>query len=112
LWAFIDSNHFDISKEVCKKRQEYNVPKKDLVVEIDFHGDAPALRNGFKVRLNSDFFEESALVDAPGWFQTVGDKKAIERYLRKENERASSDDLLVLCRASNGAVKMHSMSSR
>jgi hypothetical protein len=49
MWAFIKSNYFDIAKEIYKKTQEYNVPKRELVVEIDFYGDAPALRNEIKV---------------------------------------------------------------
>jgi hypothetical protein len=49
MWVFVESNYFDIVKEVYKKTQEYNVPKKELLVEIDFFRDAPALRNEFKV---------------------------------------------------------------
>jgi hypothetical protein len=41
MWAIIKSNYFDIVKEVYKKTQEYNVPKKELLVEMDFYGDAP-----------------------------------------------------------------------
>jgi hypothetical protein len=48
MGAFIRSNYFDIVKEVYKKTQEYDVSKKELLVKIDFYGDAPALRK--KVR--------------------------------------------------------------
>jgi hypothetical protein len=41
MWAFVESNYFDIVNEVYKKTQEYNVHKKQLLVEIDFCGDAP-----------------------------------------------------------------------
>jgi hypothetical protein len=64
--AFIDANYVDILKEFIKKTQEYNVPKKELVVEIDFCSDAPALRNEFKVWLTSGFLEGSSVADAPG----------------------------------------------
>jgi hypothetical protein len=37
-WAFIKSNYCSIAKEVYKKTQEYGVPKKELLVEIDFYG--------------------------------------------------------------------------
>jgi hypothetical protein len=103
LWAFVQSNRFDILKEAYKKGQEYNVPKKELAVEIDFHGDAPALRNEFKVRLTSDFFEESALIAAPGWLH----RDTLSASVREEYEGASSNDLLVVCRASNNTVKIH-----
>jgi hypothetical protein len=55
VWAFVESNYFNIVKEVYKKTQEFNVPKKELLVEIDFFGNAPALRNEFKVCLTSGF---------------------------------------------------------
>jgi hypothetical protein len=35
MFAFFKSNYFDIAKEVYKKTQEYTVPKKELLVEID-----------------------------------------------------------------------------
>jgi hypothetical protein len=59
-------------------------------VEIDFYGDAPALRNEFKVWLTSDFLEESAHVDASG-----------SKAVRELSEQVNSDDLLVVCRASD-----------
>jgi hypothetical protein len=99
IWAFVESNHFDIAKEVFKKTQEYNVPKKELFVEIDFFGDAPALRNEFKVWLTSGFFEGSTVADAPDWIRK-------QDGLREEYERVTSDALLVVCRAGNGQVNV------
>jgi hypothetical protein len=104
LSAFIDSNSRDIAKEVYKKTQEFNVPETDLLVEIDFCGDAPALRNEFKVWLTSGFLEGSSVADAPGWFHAYGDKKTLERLVRNENEKVTSDDLLAVCRAGNSMV--------
>lgn len=63
--AFATSNYFGIAKENYEKTQEHNVPKKELFEEIDFYGDAPALRNEFKVRLTSSFLEGSSVADAP-----------------------------------------------
>jgi hypothetical protein len=105
MWAFITSNYFDIAKEVFKKTQEYNVPKKELLVEIDFHGDAPALRNEFKVWLTSGVLEGSSVADAPAWFRT-------QDGLRGEYGRVTSDDLLVVSRAGNGQVNMLVMKSK
>jgi hypothetical protein len=104
LWAFVQSNYFDIAKEVYKKTQEYNVPKKELFVDIDFYGDAPALRNEFKVWLTSDFLAESVLVDAPDWFHACSDKKAFARILREEYEQVTSENLLAVSRPSNGTT--------
>jgi hypothetical protein len=104
--AFIKSNYFDIAKEVYKKTQTFNVTKKELLVEIDFFGDAPALRNEFKVWLTSGFLEGSSVADAPSWFRRLADKKNLERFLREEHEQTKSKDLLVVCRASNGLVSM------
>jgi hypothetical protein len=69
-------------------------------VEIDFYGDAPALRNEFKVWLSSDFLEGSSVVDAPERFRIDADsRKALARYLRGKYERVTSDHLLAVCRA-------------
>jgi hypothetical protein len=106
--AFMESNHFDILKEVYKKTHEYNVPKKELLVEIDFYGDAPALRNEFKVWLTSGFFEGSSVADAPDWFRTNAHGKDV----RELYEKATSDDFLVVCRASNGMVIINCMYAR
>jgi hypothetical protein len=103
LWVFVESNHFDIVKEVYKKAQEYNVPREELLVELDFYGDAPALRNEFKVRLTSDFFEESAPINVPSWFQKDDHSKA----LRGIYEQVPSDDMLVVCRVSNGNMNIN-----
>jgi hypothetical protein len=81
--AFLTSNNFDIAKEVHKKTKEFNVPKKDLLVKIDFFGDAPALRNEFKVWLTSGFLEGAFVADAPDWFRTHSEKKTLARFLRE-----------------------------
>jgi hypothetical protein len=103
--AFIPSNYFDIAKEVYRKTQECNVPKTELLVEIDFYGDAPALRNEFKVWLTSDYSV------APDWFGigTCTEKKTLERFLREGYETLTSDDLLVVCRAGNCMVSITRM---
>jgi hypothetical protein len=49
IGAFVRSNYVDVAKEVYKKTQEYNVPEKQLLLYIDFFGDAPALQNKFQV---------------------------------------------------------------
>jgi hypothetical protein len=95
--AFIELNFFDIEKELYKKTQEFNVPKKELLLEIDFFGDAPALRNDFKVWLTSGFFEGSSVADALDWFRTH--TETLARLLRKEFEQVTSNDLLAVCRA-------------
>jgi hypothetical protein len=104
IWAFIKSNYFDIAKEVYKKTQEYNVPKKELLVEIDFFGDAPALRNEFQVWLASGFLGGSTVTDAPDWFRTHSHSKDIKRYATEQYEQVTSDDLRVVCRAGNGLL--------
>jgi hypothetical protein len=104
MWAFIESNYFDIVKEVYNKTQEYGVPKKELLLEINFGGDAPALRNEFKVWLASGFLEGSSVADPPDWYRTVADRKKMARFLRGKHERVSSDHLFSVCRASNDGV--------
>jgi hypothetical protein len=105
--AFIGSRYFAIAKEVYKKTQDHDVPKKKLLVEIDFLGDAPALRNEFNVWLPSDFLKGSSVTDAPDWFRTFDDKKAkkyLAKYVKEKCTQVGSDDLLIVCRAYNGAV--------
>jgi hypothetical protein len=109
MWAFIESNYFDIAKEVYKKTQEYNVPKKELLLEIDFYGDASALRNEFKVWLTSSFLEGSTVADAPDYFRTAyGENKTVAQDLREEYEEVTSNELLVVCRACNEMVTFKS----
>jgi hypothetical protein len=108
--AFVKSNYFHIAKEVYKKTQEYNVPKKELFVDIDFFEDAPALRNEFKVRLTSDFLDEgSSVADAPAWFQMDEDKKAIAMCMMEHYERLTSDHLLVVYRNANRLVTVQAL---
>jgi hypothetical protein len=102
--AFIKSNYFDIAKEIYKKTQEYNVPKKELVVEIDFYGDAPTLRNEIKVWLMSGFLDGSSVTDSPGWFRGCAQKKNLVRDLSNEYEQVTSDEMLAVCRSGNGMV--------
>jgi hypothetical protein len=110
MWTFIESNYFDIVKEIYKKTQQYNVSKTDLFVEIDFCKDAPALRNEFKVWLVSDFFEESsAPVDALNWYRAHADKKTLARSLRREYERLTSESFLAVCITSTGRVVIETL---
>jgi hypothetical protein len=96
IWAFLKENYFAIAKEVYNKTQEYNVPKKELLVEIDFTEDAPALRNEFKVWLASGFLDGPPLVDAPHWFRTQADKKTFTRGLMEAYDQVTSDELRVV----------------
>jgi hypothetical protein len=104
--AFLTLNSLEIAKEVCKKAREYNVPKTELLVEIDFYGDAPALRNEFKIWLMSGFLDGSSAADAPEWFRIHSEKKDLVLIVRKEYEQVTSDDLLGVCRAGNGMVSI------
>jgi hypothetical protein len=101
MWAFIASNYFDIAKEVYKKTQEYNVPKKELLVEIDFFEDTPALRIDFKIWLTSSLFEGSSVADVPDWVRTIVED------MRAQRGPATSDHLVAVCRASSDQVNNH-----
>jgi hypothetical protein len=103
--AFVTSNYIDIVKEVYEKTQEFNVPKKELLLEINFYGDAPALRNEFKVWLTSGVLKGSSVEDAPDWFDAGdADNEGLPRLLREEYEQVTSDHLLAMCLTSNGTV--------
>jgi hypothetical protein len=107
MWTFVESNYFAIAREVYKKTQEYNVPKKELLLEIDFCGDAPALRNEFKVGLTSRFWDGSSLVDEPDWFRTRdedAEKNNVIRWLKDNHECTTSDNLQAVCRSGDGQV--------
>jgi hypothetical protein len=80
------------------------------LLELDFYGDAPALRNEFKVWLVSGFLElEGSSVDAPNWFRTYADKKELALQLREQYQKLTSDDLFVVSRASDGMVSFQPM---
>jgi hypothetical protein len=107
MLSFITSNYFDIAKEVYKKTQEYNVPKKELLVEINFYGDVPALRNEFKVCLESDSFEESSVDEVPDWDCSHIDSKVMTEACVEG--QTTSDELPFVCKAGNGMVSVCSL---
>jgi hypothetical protein len=74
------------------------------LVEIEFYGDAPALRNDIKVWLMSSFLEGSSVADAPDWFRISAENKTLARDLRKEFEHVTRGELFAVCRAGNGMV--------
>jgi hypothetical protein len=82
------------------------VPKTDLLLEIDFNGDAPALRNKFKLWLTSGVLEGSSVADAPGWFRLYSESQNLERLLKEGYEKVTSDELLAVFRAGNGIVSV------
>jgi hypothetical protein len=104
--AFLKSNYFNIVKEVYKKTQEYNVPKKELILEIDFYRDAPALRNEFKVWLTSDFLEESTRVGMHNRSQSHAESEAMMEACYQVER---SNDLVFACKASNGTLSIASL---
>jgi hypothetical protein len=79
------------------------------LLECDFCGDAPALRNEFQVSLTSSFLEGSSVADAPRWFRTYCDDKTLARYVKEQYEDVTSDSLLVMSRASNSIVTVQSL---
>jgi hypothetical protein len=102
--TFVDLNVVYIAREVDKKTQEYNVPQKELLLEMDFFEDAPALRNEFKVGLMSRFLDGSPLVDEPDWLLRAEDKKDIIRLLKDSHEITTNDELQAMCRSGDGNI--------
>jgi hypothetical protein len=106
IGAVIELNYFGIAKEIYKKMQEYDVPKKELFLKIDFYGDAPALRNEVTVWLTSNFLKGASVPDVPDWFHTDAGRKDFAKYLRKQFDQVTSDHTLAVCRAANGVVNI------
>jgi hypothetical protein len=100
--TFVESNYFAIAREVYKKTQEYNVPKKELL-----------LRNQFKVGLTSRFWDGSSLVGEPDWFRSGDDayKNYVMRWLEDDHELTTSNNLQVVCRSGNGQVSVDRLES-
>jgi hypothetical protein len=103
--GFLESNCVYIAREVDKKIQEYNVPQKELLLEMDFFDDAPALRNEFKVGLMSRFLDGSPLVDEPAWLSHA-DKEEITQLLKNSHEIATNEELQTLCRSGDGIISV------
>jgi hypothetical protein len=106
IGAVIELNFFHIAKEMYKKMQEYDVPKKELFLKIDFYGDAPALRNEVTVWLTSNALKGASALDVPDWFHTDAGRKDFAKYLRKQYDLVTSDHTLAVCRAANGVVNI------
>jgi hypothetical protein len=105
--TFVQKNYFAIVEECYKKTQEYNVPKKELVIELSFYKDAPALRDEFKVGLTSRYLEGSR-PDEPDWFWKGTDvyEDNIKGWLVGATDvysRMTSDRLLAFCRFGDGS---------
>jgi hypothetical protein len=89
-----------ISQKKSTRKHRNTRPQERAVVEIDFYGDAPALRNEFKVWLASAFFEGSSVSDAligSGHISTINISS-----MNEERYEDMTSGLLVVCRASNG----------
>lgn len=57
--------------------------------------------------MTSGFLKGLSVEDAPDWFRKFDDKKAkkyLARYVKEKCKQVGSDDLLIVCRAYNGAV--------
>jgi hypothetical protein len=112
--SFVKKNYYSIVDECYKKTQEYNVLKKELVIEINFYGDAPALRDEFKIGLTSRYLEGSR-PDEPDWFYkgTSVYKNNIGRWLvgaKDHYDRMTSDRLLAMCRYGDGSSGIYKLS--
>jgi hypothetical protein len=89
-------------KSIRKRRNSTSLNKRELLLEIDFGGDAPALRNEFKACLTSSLLDGSSIVDAPDWFRADADKKKFAQLLRVSYDNATaSDQMHAACRAVN-----------
>jgi hypothetical protein len=114
VMSFVKMNYYSIVDECYKKCKEYNVPKKELVIEINFFGDAPALRDEFKVGLTSRYLEGSR-PDEPDWFSkgTSVYKSNIGRWLvgaKDHYDRMTSDRLLAFCVYGDGNSGVYKLS--
>jgi hypothetical protein len=114
VMSFVKTNYYSIVDECYKKCKEYNVPKKELVIEINFFGDAPALRDEFKVGLTSRYLEGSR-PDEPDWFSkgTSVYKNNIGRWLvgaKDHYDRMTSDRLLAFCVYGDGNSGVYKLS--
>jgi hypothetical protein len=112
--SFAQTNYYAIVDECYKKLQEYNVPMKELVIEIDFCEDAPALRDEFKVGLTSRYLEANR-PDEPDWFYkgTNVYKDNVGRWLMGAKDhygRMTSERLLAFCRYGNGSTGVYRIS--
>jgi hypothetical protein len=99
---FGKTNYYAIVDGCYKKKQEYNVPKKELVIIPNFYAVATALRDEFTVGLTSRFLKGSR-PDEPDWFfkGTSVYESNVGRWLMGANEhygRMTSDRLLAFCR--------------
>jgi hypothetical protein len=111
MLTFAQFLYIPIAKEVYKKMQEYNVNTKELILEVDFYGDAPALRGEFKVGLTSRYMEGSR-PEEPDWLRKGTDEytNTIDIWvtgLREGHERLTINELHAVCRYGNGSWHIH-----
>lgn len=101
--AFIDENYFPIMRRFYELSQQHSIPKSDMVLVLDFWGDAPALKGEFEVSLLRDHLEGDRPAE-PDWFDkgVDGYEEDIEIWknmMRDHHTRVTSDFLLLIYRS-------------
>ena len=113
LWNWVQRNYFLIMQELDRATDLYSVPKRELVLELDFyakHGIAPALCTPnpiFKVGVTKDYLEGDR-PEEPDWFYKGTDVydsniKTFLTGLRDHYQRMTSNHVLTILRYPTGS---------
>jgi hypothetical protein len=104
---------FPILDELYRTTKRLGVEKSELVMELDFFEDAPALRGAFKIGLKRNYVEGNR-PDEPNWLRKGEDEEydynvqAWIRGLQDHFDRGvTKDDLIITCRNADGSHGSH-----
>ena len=104
LSGFFQNNHISILRQVCAFCQERKVTKRDILLVVDFFGDAPALRGEFKIALSKRYFEGSR-PDEPVWFP-----ENLWKGVKDQYQRMTTGQLLTVCHYPDGSSGVSNVS--
>lgn len=116
MMSFVESNYYDIMRDIVRITQEHNLDKQEVVLELSFfadEGSAPALREPpeFKVGITKDYLEGDR-PNEPDWFckGTHVYEKNVSAFLQAaadQYHRMTSDHLLTIVRYASGSSGVH-----
>lgn len=92
LSGFLLNNYFNILLGAFSFCKEHNVTKHDILLEIDFFGDAPALRGDFNFGLVDGYIRGNRPSE-PEWYPDN-----LWRGIRDKHKRMAADNMLTVCR--------------
>jgi hypothetical protein len=108
---FLRKSYFEVMEKIYEVCQSNGVTKTEVLCELDFYGDAPALKDQFKVGLVKRYLEGSR-PDEPDWFHKGASvyRRNIKNFnmgLEDHYNRMTPNHILAIIRYSDGSFSVY-----